>query len=106
MGAQKPEIPLGLGLHVQPSTHAREYSESVHDRNPQAGWTSEAVEWLRPYAFLQIKSFSHAKDKGATLQYMGERLDVTGPSALEIPLAMHQLIARGILHFTNASGRQ
>jgi hypothetical protein len=32
------------GLAVQPSTHAMEYSESVHHRNPQAGWTSEAVE--------------------------------------------------------------
>jgi hypothetical protein len=92
MGTQKPEIPPGLGLHIQPSTHAMEYSESVHDRNPQAGWTIEAVEWLRIYAFRQIKRFSHAKDKDAILQYIAERLDVTGPSALEIPLAVHQLI--------------
>jgi hypothetical protein len=62
-----------------------EYSESVHDRNPQAGWTIVAVEWLETYAFSQIKRFSHAKDKDAILQYIGERLDVTGPSALEIP---------------------
>jgi hypothetical protein len=106
MGAQKPEIPPGLGLHVQPSTHAMEYSESVHDCNPQVGWTGEAAEWLRIYALRQIKRFSHAKDRDAILQYIGERPDVIGPSALEIPLALHQLIARGISHFTNASGRQ
>jgi hypothetical protein len=64
------------------------------------------VEWLRTYAFRQFKRFSHAKDKDAILQYTRERLDVTGSSALEIPLAVHQLIVRGILHFTNASGRQ
>jgi hypothetical protein len=83
-----------------------EYSESIHDRNPQAGWTIEAVEWLRTYAFSQIKHFSHVKDKDAILQYIGERLDVTGSSALEIPLAVHQLIAQGISHFTYVSGRQ
>jgi hypothetical protein len=81
-----------------------EYSESVHDRHPQTGWTSEAVGWLRTYAFRQIKRFSHAKDKDAILQYIGERLDVIGLSALEIPLAVHQLIPRGISHFTNAPG--
>jgi hypothetical protein len=64
------------------------------------------MEWVRTYAFRQIKRFSHAKDKDAVLQYVGERLDVTGPSALEIPLAVYQLIARGISHFTNTSGRQ
>jgi hypothetical protein len=51
MGAQKLEIPPGLSLHVQLSMHTMEYSESVHDRNPQAGWTIEAVEWLRTYTF-------------------------------------------------------
>jgi hypothetical protein len=83
-----------------------EYSESVHDRNFQAGWTSKAVDWLRTHAFRQIKGFSHARDKDAILRYIGERLDMTGPSAFEIPLAVHQLIARGISHFTNASGHQ
>jgi hypothetical protein len=82
-----------------------EYYESVHDRNPKAGWTSEAVEWLRTYAFRQIKRFSHTKDKDAILQYIGERLNVIAPSALEIPLAVDQLIVRGISDFTNASGR-
>jgi hypothetical protein len=72
MGAQKPEILPGLGLHVQPSTYAMEYSENVHDRNPQAGWKIEAVEWLRRYVFRQIKRFSHAKDKDAILQSIGE----------------------------------
>jgi hypothetical protein len=67
MEAQKPEIPPGLGLHVQPSTHAMEYSESVHDRNPLAGWISEAVQWLRIYAFRQIRRFPHAKNKDAIL---------------------------------------
>jgi hypothetical protein len=93
MGAQKPEIPPGPDLRVQPSTHAMEYSESVHDRNHQAGWTIEAVEWLRTYPFRKIKCFSHAKDKDAVLPYIGERLDAIAPSALEIPLAVHQLIA-------------
>jgi hypothetical protein len=67
MGAQKPEISPGLGLYVEPSMHAIEHSESIHDRNFQAGWRSEAVAWLRTYAFRQIKRFSHAKDKDAIL---------------------------------------
>jgi hypothetical protein len=52
------------------------------------------------YATRQIKLFSHSADKDAIGQHVGEHFDPTGRSVLDIPLAMHLLISRGIELFT------
>jgi hypothetical protein len=57
---------------------------------------NEHLEWIVAYAGRQIKQFSHCGDKTAILGYVGERLDVSEPSALDIPLSVHRLMSRGI----------
>jgi hypothetical protein len=52
------------------------------------------------YRIRQNKRFSHSADKDAIGQYVGERFDSTGPSALDVPLAVHLMILRGIEVFT------
>jgi hypothetical protein len=54
---------------------------------------------LKNYAIRQITRFSHTKDKAAVLAYVDAGFDVIGPSALDIPLAVHQLIFRAITYF-------
>jgi hypothetical protein len=56
---------------------------------------------LKDYAIQQIARFSHRNDKAAVLAYLDAGFNVTGPSALDIPLAVHQLISRAIAHFIN-----
>jgi hypothetical protein len=97
MGALKPETPE-TNLQLRTSTTKMEFSETVFARNPQGDRTLEEVEWLTKYAYTQIKRFSHTKDKNGLLRYV-KGLDVRGPSALDIPLSVHQFIARGISHF-------
>jgi hypothetical protein len=58
-------------------------------------------EYFGNIAYRQIKRFSHAKNKEAVRRYVAERLVIAGPSALEVPLAVHELIIRGISHFAN-----
>jgi hypothetical protein len=58
-------------------------------------WNGSEVRRLN-----KIKRFWHSRNKDAIRGYVDERLDVTGLLALDIPLAVHQLIARGISHFT------
>jgi hypothetical protein len=58
----------------------------------------DALKWL---ACQQIKRFSHAKNGRAIAEYIAERMDVTGPSALDIPLSLHKLITDGIVYFTS-----
>jgi hypothetical protein len=48
----------------------------------------------------QIKRFLHSADKDAIGQYVAECFDPTSLSALDIPLAVHLLISRGIEVFT------
>jgi hypothetical protein len=74
------------------------YSETTHQRDHQDGRQAD-VKSLKDYAIQQIARFSHTKDKAAMLTYVDPGLDVTGPSALDIPLAVHQLISRAITHF-------
>jgi hypothetical protein len=59
------------------------------------------VEGLKLFACQQIKRFSHVNGGGAVAQYVLERLDVSGPTALGIPLSVHKLIMDGIVHFTD-----
>jgi hypothetical protein len=99
-GARKPQIPDDMELQVRPSTHDMQYSETIRDRAGQTGWTTEEVQGLKMLAYRQIKRYSHAKNKEAIRQYIDEGLDLSGPSVLEIPLSLHQLISRGIFHFT------
>jgi hypothetical protein len=57
------------------------------------------VKSLKDYAIRQITRFSHTKDKAAVLAYVDAGFDVTGPSVLDIPLAVHSLTSRAIAHF-------
>jgi hypothetical protein len=61
------------------------------------------VKSLKDYAIRQVARFSHTKDKAAVLAYVDAGSDVTGPSALDIPLAVHQVISRAITDFNNIS---
>jgi hypothetical protein len=51
-------------------------------------------------AIWQIKRFSHSANKDAIDQHVGEHFDPAGPSALDILLAVHLLIWRGLELFT------
>jgi hypothetical protein len=59
------------------------------------------VKSLKDYAIRQIVRFSHTKNKAAVLAYVDAGFDVTSPSTLDIPLAVHQLISRAITYFIN-----
>jgi hypothetical protein len=74
------------------------YSETIHQWDRQDGRQVD-VKSLKDYAIRQIARFSHTKDKAAVLAYVHAEFDVTGPLALDIPLAVHQLISRAITHF-------
>jgi hypothetical protein len=63
-------------------------------------WSTEEMKVLKILAYRQVKRFSHAKNKEAIRRCVEEGLEVSGPSTLEIPLAVHRLIIRGISHFT------
>jgi hypothetical protein len=75
----------------------------VHDRNLREARDVAEIGRLKSYAYRTMKYFSHCKNKEAIRGYVEERFDVTGPSILEIPLAVDQLIWRDISHFTGFS---
>jgi hypothetical protein len=97
LGAAKSDIPTEMNLVVHATTAGMEYSETVHQRNPPH--EIEAPR-LKQYAVRQICRFSHSRDKEAIAGYVNDTVDPTGPSALDIPLAVHAIIARGIEIFT------
>jgi hypothetical protein len=99
MRAVKPGCPR-LGLNIRARTETVAYSETIHQRDHQ-DWRQTDVKPLKDYAIRQIARCSHTKDKAAVLAYVDAGFDVTGPSALDIPLAVVQLISRGITHFIN-----
>jgi hypothetical protein len=105
MGARKPGIPDSLVLNVEASTQKMEYSEDFHDRNPRPEWNREELESLKLFACQQIKRFSHAQSGKAVLEYVTREMNVTGPSALDIPLSFHGLIQSGIMHFRSLPRR-
>jgi hypothetical protein len=74
------------------------YSETIHQRDRQDGRQAD-VKSFKNCAIRQIARFSHRKGKAAMLAYVDAGFDVTGPSALDVPLAVHQLISRAITHF-------
>jgi hypothetical protein len=86
MGAVKPGCPW-LGLNIRASTEIVAYSETIHQRNRQDQRHAD-VKSLKDYAIRHIARFSHTKDKVVVLAYMDTEFDVTGPSALHIPLAV------------------
>jgi hypothetical protein len=96
MGAVKPPIPGTMHLTTQTSTHTLVYSETIRERDALESRRNEHLEWIIAYAGRQIKRFSHCGDKTAILGYIVEWLDVSWPSALDIPLSVHRLISRGI----------
>jgi hypothetical protein len=63
-------------------------------------WNTEGVKGLKLLACRQIKRLSHARNKEAIHRFVEEGLDLGGPSVLEIPLSVHQLINRGVSYFT------
>jgi hypothetical protein len=97
LGATKPDIPTDRSLVVHATTAGMEDSETAHQRNRQP-----AIEapHLKQYSMRQICRFSHSRDKKAIAGYVDDTFDPTGPSALDIPLAVHGMIARGIEIFT------
>jgi hypothetical protein len=99
MAAVRPGCPW-LGLNIRASTETVAYSETMHQRDRQDGRQAE-VKSLKNSVIRQIARFSHTKDKVAVLAYVDARFDVIGPSALDILLAVHQLISRAITHFMN-----
>jgi hypothetical protein len=96
MGAVKPGCPW-LGPNIRASTGTVGYSETIHQRDHQDGREAD-MKSLKDYAIRQIARFSHTKDKAAVLAYVDARFDVTGLSALDIPLTVHRLIYRAITH--------
>jgi hypothetical protein len=52
----------------------------------------------RSLDLANIARFSQAKDRIAILGSMEAGFDVTGPQAIEIPLAVRRLISLGISH--------
>jgi hypothetical protein len=82
-----------------------EYSEGVHDRIPAPGWSGEELEVLKLFACHQIKRFSGARNGKAVRDSVTERMDVSGPSALDIPLSLLGLITCGIMHFRELASR-
>jgi hypothetical protein len=98
-GARKPETPRGLALKVRASTQGMEYSEGVHDRIPAPGWSGEELEGLKLFACQQSKRFSGARNGKAVCGSVTDRMDVSWPSALDIPLSLHKLITYGIMYF-------
>jgi hypothetical protein len=100
MGADKPPIPE-FAIHLEPSVMGREASDTHHHRDPAIGDEREIREHFERFACRQIRRFSHAKNKEAVSRYVDERLDIRGPSALDVPVAVHGLIARGISYFAN-----
>jgi hypothetical protein len=82
-----------------------EYSEGVHDRVPAPGWGEEELGGLKLFACEQIKRFSGARNGKAVRDYVTGHMDVSAPSALDIPLSLHRLILCGIMHFRNLSSR-
>jgi hypothetical protein len=72
----------------------------THQRGRQDGRQAD-VKSLKDYAIRQIAKFSHTKDKAAMLAYVHAGFDMTGPSIIHIPLAVHQLISRAATHFIN-----
>jgi hypothetical protein len=87
-------------LEVQPSTQVMRSSEAVHDRGGEMESNTGEVKGLKLLAYRQIKRFSHARNKEAIRRFVGEGVDLSGPSVLEIPLSVHHLINRGVSHFT------
>jgi hypothetical protein len=76
------------------------YFETIHQWDRQDGRQAD-VKSLKDHAIRQIARFSHMKDKAAVFAYVDAGFDVTGPSAHDIPLAVHQLISGAITHFIN-----
>jgi hypothetical protein len=99
MGTVKPVCPRP-GLNIRARTETMAYSEKIHQRDRQDGRQTD-VKSLKDYAIRQIARFSHTEDKAAVLAYLDTGFDVTGPSALDVPLAVHQLISRAMTHFIN-----
>jgi hypothetical protein len=99
MGAQKPRPPAAFQLATALSTQRMEYSDDIHERTQQDA-PPERLDWLRQYAVSQIRNFSHARDAEAIREYVESHFDVSGRSALDIPLGVHHLISRGIWHFS------
>jgi hypothetical protein len=87
-----------MGTKLQASVEMLDYSETVHDRTGEA--VNRDVPWLKIYLIRPIKRFSHPADKDAIGWNVSEHFDPTGPSSLDIPLAVHLLISRGIDVFT------
>jgi hypothetical protein len=71
-----------------------------YQRNHQDGRQAH-VKPLKDYAIREIARFSHTKNNAAVLADVDAGFDVTDPSALDIPLTVHQLVARAITHFIN-----
>jgi hypothetical protein len=80
--------------HLFISSYPKGYKTEVVNDKLKAG-----VKSLKDCATRQIARFSHTKDKAAVLAYVDAGFNVIGPSALDIPLAVHQLISRVITHF-------
>jgi hypothetical protein len=59
------------------------------------------VDVLKLFACQQIERFSQAKNGKVVAECVAERMDVTGPSALDIPLSLHKLMTDGIVYFTS-----
>jgi hypothetical protein len=102
LGAKKPGIPRGMSLPVQPSTGTMIHSETEHDRNVDV---VIAAESLKKYAIRQIQRFSHSADKSSIAAYVDQYFDTTGPSALDIPLAVHVMFSLFVFEMIGNLGK-
>jgi hypothetical protein len=82
-----------------------EYSEDIRERTQQDA-PPERLDWPRQDAISQIRNFSHARGANAIREYVESHFDVSGPSALDIPLCGHHLISRGIWHLSGHAALQ
>lgn len=105
MGATKPAIPEFV-INTEPSTLRIERSETHHRRDPAIGEDREVRRQFSDFAYRQIRRFSHTKNKEGVRTYVDAHLNISGPSALDVPVAVHELIIRGIRHFTNSGSTE
>jgi hypothetical protein len=73
VGANKPDIPDGMGIQLQASIETLDDSETVHKRTGEA--VNRNVPSLKMYAIWQIKRFPHSTDKDTIGQYVLECID-------------------------------
>jgi hypothetical protein len=97
--ARKTGIPMTLNLGISVTTRTLQHDETVHEQTHDSVST-ERVSRLKGYRVKQIMRYGHKKDTTAARQFVDAGFRPDGAPALDVSLAAHLLISRGIRHFT------